>query len=335
MAEHLHPMHRLIVLHNLLAKRRKVGWRDIQNHYANLDIDNRSRRTIYNDLTRLKDQGAPIETVSRGVFFYAKPFSYPGVINPEEHALVEEVSHVLHQLAVLPPVAGMEGTFIKIRERLRAAEEPIQFVDFEQNEQYVGIQWLRFLYDGIRQRTPLKITYQDFGKPARTYSMSPYLLKEYRNRWHLYGFEHTRGRIYNLALDRIQALDTSDFVFRDKKPSDLHFLNDILGFTFTYSAETASYAPVETIQIAFRQSRAAYLETKPLHGSQQKVDSTSMPEGWVVYSYKLRQNRELVAAILEYGQDALVLAPDSLKEKIKAHVRGMSALYGDEKNQEV
>jgi hypothetical protein len=42
---------------------------------------------------------------------------------------------------------------------------------------------------------------------------------------------------------------SSVFPFREQKAGDLAFLNDIIGFTYLYDAETETYAALETVKI--------------------------------------------------------------------------------------
>lgn len=328
MAEHVRLIQRLVELHLRFARKKKLTWLDIQTFYEESFGEKLSKRTIYLDIERLRDQfGAPIAAENKR-FYYEKEFSIFDLLNPEELKLAEDAGHLLNQWAMLPPLAGMEDLHVKIRERLRKPiEQPQKSVDFERNDQYLGLKWLEPCYQAIHDQVAVKIVYQDFGKDPRTFSMSPYLLKEYRNRWHLYGFEHTRNRVYNLALDRVMQIQPSAFQYRPNKPGELRFLDEIIGFTFTYHPDRADYEALEVIDLAVRQPRAHYLRTKPLHWSQQEQKVATLGEEWVVFRYALRQNRELVAAILELGQDAWVLSPASLQEKVKEHLHGMMALY--------
>lgn len=328
MPEHTRPIQRLVELHGAFARKRKLSWKCIQQFYRDYLSEEFSKRTVYMDIARLRDQfGAPIVN-ENNKFYYEKEFSLLGLINPEEFKLAEEAGHLLFQLSILPPLAGMEEIHFKIREWLRKPSEQLSKpVDFERNERYKGWKWIHPVYECIQKKETVKITYQDFGKNPRTFSMSPYLVKEYRNRWHIYGFEHTRNRIYNLALDRILQIQSSEFVYRVAKPGELGFLDEIMGFTFTYHADRQEYAAVETIDLAIRQHRAHYVRTKPLHSSQRESKDLAPSPDWVVFRLELRQNRELVAAILEFGQDAWVLSPASLQEKVKEHLQGMMALY--------
>lgn len=324
MSEHTRPVQRLVKLHNLFSTGRKFTVEEIQTYYQNEDTPVKIR-TVYSDLQKLQDQFKAPLAKEGNRYFYDAPFALLDQLTPEDFELIEKARQVLSGLAKLPPVAGFEKVFLKIRDRLRKNQEIERLIDFEENEYYLGLKWLEPLYDGIIQQKSLKITYQDFQKPARTYSLSPYLLKEYRNRWHVYGFEMTKKRIYNLALDRIVKIEPSDFVFRPLTSSELYFLDEIIGFTHTYDPMTESYAPLEEVILAVKEPRAGYIRTKPLHKSQREM--VRQESEWALFGYWIRQNKELVSTILELGQDARVISPPSLQAKLLEHARGMMDWY--------
>lgn len=316
---------RIQTLHDALVKKQRVTWQQIQQMYQNkLNIDV-SKRTVYNDIGLLRDEfEAPIER-DKGAYFYTKSFSLFRVFNPTDLDFAAELVTLFEQLAVLPHIHGLEEVRLKIKEKSKQSDlKPT--VQFEQNGDYSGLKHLNTLYDKIREKEPLKITYKDFDKEIKTYSISPYLLKEYANRWHVYGYEVQKNKIYNLALDRILHIETSILPYREQKPSELDFLQDLIGFTYLYHADTGTYQPLEDIQIAFQMPRAHYVRTKPLHESQEEVKALSTPER-VVFAYRLHQNLELVAKIMEFGADAEVLQPTSLRERIKQQVAAMHATY--------
>lgn len=316
---------RIHILHDALVKNQRLTWLDIQVMYQNSLGVKVSKRTVFNDINRLKDElDAPIKS-DKGAYIYTESFSLFRVFNPTDLDLAAELVVLFEQLAVLPHIQGLEEVRLKIKEKAKQTDlKPI--VQFEQNGDYSGLKHLNTLYDKIREKAPLKITYKDFDKETKTYSLSPYLLKEYANRWHVYGYEVQKNKIYNLALDRILHIEASILPYREQKPSELDFLQDLIGFTYLYDPDTKTYQPLEDVQIAFRMPRAHYVRTKPLHESQEEVKTLSTPE-CVVFAYRLHQNLELVAKIMEFGADAEVLQPTSLRERIRQQVTAMYATY--------
>ncbi len=310
---------RLELLHGLLSKKQPVRWSEIDVLYKQHDIIV-DKKTIYNDLEALKELfQAPIEK-EKTKFFYAKEFSLYELFNVDDVQLASELTALFEQFAHFPQFKGLEEVQLKLKAR-NTTESSLQVVSFEQNDDYRGLKRLDELYEAIKSHKTLKIYYKDFDKMPFEYSISPYMLKEYHNRWHIYGYEHKKHEIYNLALDRIESIQSSDFSYRKQQPSDLAFLNDIIGFTYFRDAI------VETIKIKVELPRAHYVRTKPLHHSQREVIEESTDK-YLVFTYQLRFNNELLAKLLEFGKDLEVIEPIHLREKMIAQVRMMAHKYG-------
>ena len=318
---------RIRLLHQNLSRKRRYTWQQIQELYRNELGMEVGKRTVYLDLTRLReDFQAPIVS-EKGVHFYSESFSLYGIFNPSDVHFAADLALLFEQYAQLPAIVGLDEVRLKVKEKAHQ-DEPKQVVQFEQNANYSGLKHLNTLYDKIREKTCLRIRYKDFEKEPKTYSLSPYLLKEYSNRWHVYGYEMRKNKLYNLALDRILDIEPSDFPYREQQPNELDYLEEIIGFTYFYDMEADTYQPVEEVQIAFQLPRANYVMTKPLHVSQEEIKELRT-ETRRVFRYQLRQNRELIAKILEFGSDAEVLTPASLRDKIKEQVSQLRRLYGD------
>lgn len=84
---------------------------------------------------------------------------------------------------------------------------------------------------------------------------------------------------------------------------------------------------METVKIKVEAKRANYIRTKPLHHSQQEIE-TGNSENCKIFEYRLRINNELLAKVLEFGKDAEVIEPLSLREKMVEHIKEMAKLYG-------
>lgn len=323
MAKTKNQFKRLEVLHNLLVKGNPVGWIEIQNSYSHHGITV-TKKTIFNDLLNLKENfKAPLKSEKRK-HSYEKSFSFLSIFNVKDTIMANELQTLLQQFAEFPAFDGLEDIWLKLKERIPNAPKE-QIIQFESNSDYSGLKRINQLYEAIKNKECIKIKYQDFGKELREYTISPYLLKEYHNRWHIYGYEHKKEKIYNLALDRIVSITKSEFMYKKAKAKDLAFLNDIIGFTYLYNHRTDTYAQLETVKIKVESKRANYIKTKPLHHSQQETEST---ENYTIFEYHLRINNELIAKILEFGKDAEVIEPASLREKIVEHIREMAEGYG-------
>ena len=204
MAKTKNQFDRLQILHNLLAKCKPVSWTEIEKSYLHNGITV-TKKTIFNDLDSLEETyKAPIKN-EKGKYNYTQAYSFLNIFSVNDSLLANEVQILLQQFAEFPAFKGLDDIWIKLKERIpNTSKENI--VQFESNNDYSGLKRITELYEAIKNEECIKIKYQDFGKELREYTISPYLLKEYHNRWHIYGYEFKKEKIYNLALDRILAI---------------------------------------------------------------------------------------------------------------------------------
>ena len=171
------------------------------------------QRSLYDDLKYLNlEMDAPIEKYKDGkktCYRYADPdFSIRNIpVKQEEIMLMRDAIELLSQVGgfqiaeeMLAVVNRLENT---VATNIHGRHAIIQF---EKNGMAAGTQWLTDLFEAVKEKTVLKISYQPFGKDVQDHIFHPYLLKEYRNRWFLIGRIGEKGVITNLALDRILKL---------------------------------------------------------------------------------------------------------------------------------
>ena len=162
---------------------------------------------------------------------------------------------------------------------------------------------------------PLSITYKSFkAKEAQTFCFSPYILKEFRNRWFVFGDCHdfTYTPLCNLALDRIEGISVAPKGERYLKDRDFHpstFFKDMIGVTREVDS------PVEHVTFIASTAQAPYIRTKPFHESQREL--RQMEDGSVLFSIDVVLNYELERDLLGYGEGVIVLSPDHLVEKLR------------------
>ena len=90
---------------------------------------------------------------------------------------------------------------------------------YEKNERLRGLNFIPTLYDAIVAKRPILMSYQSFKtREPHEFILSPYCLKEFRNRWFVYGRRPKDRSLLNLALDRI--------VFLSPAPEDADYIED-------------------------------------------------------------------------------------------------------------
>ena len=270
---------------------------EVSPHTLRKDIA--AMRRIYKVDIQAKDQK----------YWYADPTANinESRLTDNDVSELRRISQILQQFDYLPQLAGLQNLILKLRNQVGLlGERPEDVIAFEQVV-VQGVSFLTPIYYAIIQKHPLSITYHpfDFAEPM-VQIYHPYFLKEFNNRWYVLTFNENTQRIEIIALDRIVALETiSRLPYRkDENNHFRSFFDHIIGVTLP------SDGIVEDIVLRFKPIRAKYVKSKQWHHSQETLADT---EGYCDIGFKLIVNKELVARILEFGQDVEVIAPKHLR----------------------
>ena len=229
---------------------------------------------------------------------------------------VEEVNSLRSTIEMLGKYRGVAGNAwleevisnLEYRFGIKSNKENV--VSFEQNEMLKGIEHLSELIDSAVNHQPLQISYRSYKGKERTVIVHPYHLKQYNNRWFLFGLEENKqygNRITNMALDRIVSYShPADVAFIPNDDIDFstHF-NDVIGVTIPND-----HPEPEKVVLKFDEKRFPYIVSKPLHTSQEVISEEEH-----TLSIKVRPNKELEAAIFSFGNQVEVLEPLWLRQQ--------------------
>lgn len=180
------------------------------------------------------------------------------------------------------------------------------------------------IYDCIFMKVVVKIEYKTYGGKEETFIMSPYFLKEYNNRWFLFGYNHVRGMLTNAPIDRIEGIEqlpdkyiphTELEELREMELFDEYF-DDIVGVSRDPGEEKVE------VWLKFSEKRYPHVKTKPIHPLQRNYDDDKMIKLPVI------PNNELYQIILSFGKDVTVLQPQKVRDRVKEIIREMNENYG-------
>jgi predicted DNA-binding transcriptional regulator YafY len=188
------------------------------------------------------------------------------------------------------------------------------------------------LYRAISSKAVIMLHYHTFSDTEiRSVELSPYLLKEYNNRWYLLASPFDSDRILAFALDRIDSVEYGSGK-KYKAPCDdfSERYEDIIGITFYENK------PVERILFWVSAVSRKYLDTKPLHGSQRHLSLSEqaklsdqysqLPKG-DFYTIDCMENYELIRELTTFGADLIVLSPSHIVEKVAEIAYEMNNRY--------
>ena len=241
-------------------------------------------------------------------------------INTQEAEQMKSALMVLSRFKGLPQFEWVQELIPKLETSFGFKSSNQEIIAFEQNQYLKGIEYLSILFDAIHSKTALKITYKSFkAEVSEEYIVHPYYLKQYNLRWFLFGMNAKYNTISNLALDRIEGIETTTQVsFIETEINFTEYFEDIIGVTKPVDGELVE------VRLFFDEILAPYILTKPIHESMKVKERL---ENGIVISIQVIPNFELEKMILSHGETCKVLAPESLVLKLKNRVEAMGSNY--------
>jgi predicted DNA-binding transcriptional regulator YafY len=235
-------------------------------------------------------------------------------LNDVEMDQFQSAIQVLSQFEGMPQFEGIQSIIAKLKTDLKITSNEKPFIGFDRAQDLKGIEHFSALYNAVQNKTSLEITYKDFKtEEPYTYIFHPYYLKEYNNRWFLFGLHPESWKPdWNVAIDRIVDVAPIDVPFVHNEIIDWQeYFSDMIGVS------KAEGAVLENVILHFNQLTGRYMENKSIHETQR--------HNWInadVLELKIKVvlNYELERLILSYGDSVTVIEPQHLIDKIKLRV---------------
>lgn len=177
----------------------------------------------------------------------------------------------------------------------------------------------------LLQRRRLEITYHARGADTETVRIvSPQRLVHYRDNWHLDAWCHTREALRNFALDRVRAIRALDASAVDIPESqlDAHFADG-----YGIFAGEARHTAV----LRFTPERARWVADEIWHPRQQ---GQWLENGEYELHIPYADPRELVMDILRHVPEVEVVAPEELRQNVRARLKAAQERHSSTPNNE-
>lgn len=185
-----------------------------------------------------------------------------------------------------------------------------------------GLHWREVLFQAILQRKVIRLNYQPFNMPEAFWVvLSPYLIKEYNNRWFVIGYSHEFEQIFTYGLDRILDIlpSISQFHLIPGFDPDRHF-GQVVGVSLPLGKEP------ERVVFRVQASQADYIRTKPLHQSQKELNELQTDD-WVSFELYLIPNYELESILLSFGERVEVMLPEHMRQRMRKRLEILLGYY--------
>lgn len=201
-------------------------------------------------------------------------------------------------------------------------------VEYEDNRRLKGREYRPMIYKAICEKTALRVLYQKFnGKIIGPFEFHPYLLKQYNDRWFVFGLRPDAGNYYyNVPLDRLLSKPQIIGHYSSSRPLDyLKHFNNIVGVTKeNTSKEHEIIIKIKDIDTWGR------ITTKPFK-AQTVVGDFDRKEKYGLISLCVVPNHELYSRLLSWGMHVEILSPKHIRSKFKGMLSSMISEYDDNK----
>ena len=279
-----------------------------------------SLRQLRDDIKEMRSYdvfNAPIEAIpfngKQCYYRYSDPdFSiYKNDLSDQEMDVLRSAIDMLGRYRGVPSTAWLEEVVSNLEYRFGIVPNSENVVSFSQNENLQGLEFLAQVIEATAHHKPLKVLYRAFSGREMDTVLHPYHVKQYNNRWFLFGQIEGKERLTNFALDRIVTLTDAPGVkfIKNEKYDFEHYFDDIVGVTFN-EKETKQH-----IRLKFSEARFPYVLSKPIHHSQQVEDEQQR-----IVTIEVIPNRELTQQLFSFGSDVEVLAPEHYRDLLASKI---------------
>ena len=279
------------------------------------------RRQVLEDIKFMEStQGwnIPLERIRDGHRVYFKyddkSFSINNQpLNETEEIQLKEALLTLSRFKGMPQFEWVDEIYARLDSGLGLSHYNEKIIEFDQNNYLKGLEFISPIYNSILYKKAIQIEYKSFKKDiSQSIIFHPYFLKQYNNRWYVFGKNDASQFIMNLALDRITSIEESKNKYLPNKTIDFdEYFEDIIGVTLSNEGK------VEKVVIKASNELLPYIKTKPLHGSQKLKEQGLLH---TLITLDIIPNYELESLILSFAEGVEVLHPKSLRDKIKKRV---------------
>lgn len=290
-----------------------------------------SVRTVQGDIQMMRSDklgyNAPIEVYEHKYYRYAdQDYSIMSMpMSQNDYNVLQEAVDMLRELEDFDQFSEMSDVISRLQDKLaitRHDRKPI--IHFDNVPNLKGLRLLNPLYNHITHKQTLRIMYQSFtAREPSEFIFCPCLLKEFRNRWFLFGFKASNLVLYNLPLDRIVSVETSDEPYRVNPNFDPeHFFDDVIGVSKNLKDRPRK------IKFWANAEQSKYIKTKPIHTSQQ-ILSENPENGSCIFSIVVVMNMEMYSVFMSYGPGVRIISPRLAVYFMSKEMHSASALYDE------
>lgn len=211
--------------------------------------------------------------------------------------------------------------------------EQKKVISFSNNPYLKNSNLLGAFFEVISNDNVILLRYHTFTDSSiKEILFHPYLLKQYNNRWFLFGAADIDKAILNFALDRIDGFEIKPELKYYECPVDIEEqFEDIVGVTLPKEGK------IKTVVFWISDYDYNYIITKPIHGSQKIINNReeeisyrekyTLPEKGHLVKLECIVNYELKRELISYFDKVIVLEPEELRDELFETIKRMHEKY--------
>lgn len=196
------------------------------------------------------------------------------------------------------------------KESLKESKKIFEHVSFDDSKSFKGVENLKTILIAITQNRKLVFKHENYhNNTFKDYKITPFLLKEYINRWYVVGVPEGMEEIRTFGVDRLLELQLGKLSKLKKKlfQKQLESFEHIIGLYFNKGKP-------QDIRLLVDGTHTKYMRSLPLHSSQ--VIHSKNDKGQYYVDFHLIPNYEFETQILKIANEVEVIYPESLRSKI-------------------
>jgi predicted DNA-binding transcriptional regulator YafY len=302
----------------------------VNEQLAQDNLNTVSERMVYNDIKNIEHE-FPVEINHvNGKFFYVdKDDSIEKVpLSNDDKEVLEMALQTFSLYKGSPFFDKFNDTINRLMAgsvlRKIQKNDPSVYIQIGEMSGDTGQYWLDVLYNAIVEQQCLTMQYQSYGSSTKIRTISPYLLKEYRNQWYLIAFCKEigeQGSTNVFKLNRIRQIEHAQVAYFDDPA-----FNKEDYFEYTLGVFHKNDSDPILVHLKFKKFLVQLILENKIHPSMEIIEHT---EDLLQVTIKVYNTIELKNLLLSYGSNVTVVAPESLRNEIKEAAQGILGNYMD------
>jgi len=257
---------------------------------------------------------------------------YKKEITPEEAKQLLETISMLRRFKGMPNYKELELVLVWLKVNFGLEGMSEGTVMFAQNPYLKGLELYGELLKAVMGKKMIDIMYAPYGRKKKVRQVHPYQLRQWNYRWYLIGYEDRKELkmpYVVIPIDRIERImKVYSKGFIPQKDEDFDFdeyFKNIVGVSLLSPNKKGEKPKPVPVVAKVYYPNAWYMETKPIHRSQQVLEKTEpwidgedgkKKHGYMMFQWDVIPNEELVQALMVYADQIEIVEPEDVRLKI-------------------